>query len=54
MAQSSSCAHEGCRCNVPEDRAARSNRYCSDYCEKHSAEPAHQAHQCACGHSGCQ
>jgi len=54
MAQSSQCAHAGCKCNIPQERAAQHNPYCSDYCQQHSATAGHQAHNCACGHPACK
>jgi hypothetical protein len=54
MATTTTCAHPGCHCTVPPERAAKNNRYCSDYCEQHSAQAAHQEHACACGHASCK
>ena len=54
MASTTACAHQGCHCNVPEERAARGNQYCSDYCEQHSALPPHKAHACGCGCPSCK
>ncbi len=54
MTQQTHCTHEGCKCAIPQDRAATNNRYCSEYCEQHSSVSDHQAHTCSCGHTGCQ
>lgn len=54
MADTTVCAHAGCHCNVPQERAAKNNQYCSDYCEQHRAESGAKAHACGCGHPGCQ
>ena len=42
------CGHEGCPCEPREDG------FCSDYCQKHGTREGHQAHECSCGHAGCQ
>ncbi len=44
------CAHEGCRCDMAEDR-----RYCNEYCEEHGDHLAGiEDHACECGHAACQ
>ncbi|MEO6417778.1 MAG: metallothionein [Polyangiaceae bacterium] len=53
MAETSACKHEGCSCEVPKERAATGDAYCSDYCAKHSGSPGHAAHDCSCGHPNC-
>jgi len=53
MAQSNKCAHPGCSCAVPNDRVARGNAFCSDYCERHGSDQAHEPHECSCGHTAC-
>jgi hypothetical protein len=53
MAEQPTCAHEGCNCEVPKERAAKGDAYCSDYCAKHSEHEEHAAHQCGCGHMPC-
>lgn len=42
------CAHEGCRCQVPEGQ-----EFCGDFCRDHVAGgPTGEA--CGCGHPDCQ
>jgi hypothetical protein len=41
------CVHEGCTCEAREDG------YCSDYCAGHGSHEGHVAHECRCGHAGC-
>ena len=53
MAQANKCAHPGCQCSVPDDRASRGNDFCSDYCERYGSDQAHTPHQCGCGHAAC-
>ncbi|HEU4409952.1 MAG TPA: hypothetical protein VFS43_32155 [Polyangiaceae bacterium] len=48
------CAHEGCTCDVPTERAARGDRYCSDYCQQHATEaPEVGRDDCGCRHPDC-
>ena len=48
------CAHEGCTCEVPTERASRGDRYCSDYCELHANEaPDEGRDDCGCRHPDC-
>lgn len=42
------CGHEGCNC------AAREDGFCSDYCAEHAGHEGHAAHDCQCGHQGCE
>jgi hypothetical protein len=53
MANQPHCEHQGCRCEVPQDRATKGDAYCSDYCKSHD-KPGHTQHQCTCGHPGCK
>jgi len=46
------CAHEGCTCDVPTERAARGDRFCSDYCQLHAVDAPEGS--CGCGHPGCK
>jgi hypothetical protein len=54
MADTTVCAHEGCHCNVSQERAAKNNQYCSDYCEQHRAESGAKGQGCGCEHPGCK
>jgi len=47
-----SCGHQGCNCEARDIQGE--DGYCSDYCQKHGTREGHQAHECNCGHSGCQ
>ncbi len=53
MGEQGICAHEGCHCRVPAERAQRGETFCSDYCAKHGAHEQHTAHDCGCGHGAC-
>jgi hypothetical protein len=53
MTESTQCKHEGCNCDVPKERAATGEGYCSDYCKKHGEKHDHVAHACGCGHPSC-
>lgn len=53
MAEQSRCGHEGCNCDVPRERAARGDQFCSDYCAQHGGKTGHVAHACGCGHAAC-
>lgn len=48
------CAHEGCTCNVPTERAVQGDRYCSDYCQLHATEAPERGGDCGCRHPGCR
>lgn len=48
------CAHEGCTCNVPNERAVQGDRYCSDYCQLHANEAPEGDLDCGCKHDGCR
>jgi hypothetical protein len=47
------CAHEGCDCPVPTERANRGDPFCSEFCAERKPSQAQGRDDCGCGHPSC-
>ncbi|HZS38064.1 MAG TPA: metallothionein [Polyangia bacterium] len=47
------CAHEGCDCPVPTERANRGDKFCSEFCSQKTPSQAQGRDDCGCGHPSC-
>lgn len=48
VTETNKCAHEGCKCNVPDN--GQFGKYCSAHCQ--NAKDLTEL-RCDCGHPGC-